>query len=592
VRPPREEAVTALRRDEAERLGLCQAGIPKDWRLPEKPGKIIYAHECASASEREGLKLPDWLGLDEPPQADPREHHLRVLQELLGRDYLIRADWEYALRDLAQMAREATRAAEGFVALFDPERAVWSAVTSTGQRLEEEAISLRGSRSVLDQVRTQSKPILSTGIAPLELSSESLRLHDVESVLAVPLLWWDVTEAEPRSQMGACLYVHRTSAEGAFTDAEAELLVDIARIAQPALNLLRHLQGVKADLEASRERLAEIQKAAAKEYGLGPYRTHERWFARTVLEPLRRMARANKVGLLITGPTGSGKSHLAQAIHLEGPRKSGPFLMLDCSQVTSDESLAAELFGYSARSGFANAPERGRSGMAALAHRGTLFIEEIGVLPPTLQQRLLTLIEMGVYSPLGSSERLQVDLQVIAATNEDLPRLVREGRFREDLFWRIGEVTVQLPSLSEREADIPALAETFLGSACRRFGRRNLEGFTPQAMEVLIRHDWAQGGNIRGLQQTIHRSVLLLAPEAQRLDAPDLRFTEPLGRGRAPAAERQAEKPSVPTPDLEAILEAIRKHGSGTAAARSLGISRGVLVWQLRKAGLTIGEAF
>jgi DNA-binding NtrC family response regulator len=531
-------------------------------------------------------------GQDLKSMASPGpERHLLVLRDQLRRDYLTGTNWDDALRDLAQMTCEALGAREALVALFSEEQGAWSAFTSGGQRLEGEQISEQASRSVLEYVRLERTPFVSTSQSPMSLSTRSMITHGLQSVLAVPIYWWDVQGQRRERRFGGCLYAHRTWTDAPFTDQDMELVLDITEIAQRTLNVLRVLRAVETDLAVSKERIRGLE-ARTGQYRLGTYESADPWFAENVLGVLQRAARHDRVGLLLLGPTGSGKSHLAQAFHLEGPRKSGPFLMLDCSQVTSDESLAAELFGYSARSGFANAPERGRSGMAALAHRGTLFIEEIGVLPPTLQQRLLTLIEMGVYSPLGSSERLQVDLQVIAATNEDLPRLVREGRFREDLFWRIGEVTVQLPSLSEREADIPALAETFLGSACRRFGRRNLEGFTPQAMEVLIRHDWAQGGNIRGLQQTIHRSVLLLAPEAQRLDAPDLRFTEPLGRGRAPAAERQAEKPSVPTPDLEAILEAIRKHGSGTAAARSLGISRGVLVWQLRKAGLTIGEAF
>jgi DNA-binding NtrC family response regulator len=530
----------------------------------------------------------------ESPAPTGPERHLLVLRNQLRRDYLTGTNWDDALRDLAQMTREALAAREALVALYAEDKGTWSAFTSSGERIEGEQISDQASRSVLEFVRLERTPFVSTNHSPMSLSTRSIITHGLQSVLCVPIYWWDVKGRERERRFGGCLYAHRTWTDAPFTDEDMALVLDITEIAQRTLNVLRYLRVVETDLAVSRERIRGLE-ARTGQARLGSYESADAWFTENVLGVLERAARHDRVGLLLLGPTGSGKSHLAQAFHLEGPRKNGPFLVLDCSQVTSDESLAAELFGYAPKSGFANAPEKGRPGMAALANRGTLFIEEIGVLPPTLQHKLLTLIETGTFSPLGSSERLQSDLQVVAATNEDLPRLVREGRFREDLFWRIGEVTVALPPLSEREADIPALAERFLADACRRFGRRSLEGFTRRALEALRRHDWERAGNIRGLQQTIHRSVLLLSAEAQALDAEDLRFTEPLGRSRPSLADRPGERdpelPSVPTPDLEAILAAIREHGSGTAAAKALGISRGVLVWQLRKAGLTIGEA-
>src|SRR5262249_35425080 len=144
-------------------------------------------------------------------------------------------------------------------------------------------------------------------------------------------------------------------------------------------------------------------------------------------------------GLLLLGPTGSGKTYLAQAYHSESSRRNGPFVVLDCAQTLSPETLGPELFGYAKNSGYANTPKAGLKGKAELAHHGTLFLDEIGALPSDLQQTLLRLVEEGVYSPLGSSENRRVDLQIIAASNEDLEALVHRGGFREDLYHRLRE---------------------------------------------------------------------------------------------------------------------------------------------------------
>jgi transcriptional regulator with PAS, ATPase and Fis domain len=593
----------------------------------------------------------------------------RVMHELLRRDYLTRADWSFALHDLARMARQALQAREALVALHDPATGRWSARTSGGRLLADEQISSRASRSVLELVRQTGKPALRTSAVVLELDSESLDRHQVHGILCIPLHWWDVTERKPRPSLGGCLYVDRTALDPPFAEEDVELLEDIAEVAQRTLNALRRLQHVQSDLERTREQLRESRRAESERYRLGRYTTCDPAFADHVLRPLRRAAAADRVCLLLLGPTGSGKSHLAHAYHHESPRRDGPFVVLDCSQVTSEQTLAAELFGYAPRSGFANAPERGRRGAAARAHGGTLFIDEIAALPPALQQRLLTLIQTGSHSPLGTSERQQVDLQVIAATNEDLDQLVREGAFREDLYWRISELTIDLPPLNERTADIPALAEAFLESARQRFSKHNPRGFTSQALGALLHHDWSAAGNIRGLEHTVHRSVLLAAPEAELLDAGDLQFQRmqqpessrrrlPLVRARSTArrsdpatplaaqqlaallerkirehagrastiaadpevahafgysgnsmpcstlclkirrlglsavveAERRQQRRALghEAPEMDLIVSAIRQHRSGAAAARSLGISRDVLGWRLRSAGLSV----
>jgi transcriptional regulator with GAF, ATPase, and Fis domain len=478
---------------------------------------------------------------------EPRaEEYLDVIRTLLRRDYLTTADWDSALRDFAQMARHALNARETMVAIHDDAAQSWSACTSDGSMLEDEGIALYGSRSVLERVRRTERPILTTLEQPLLLDSESIAANEVTSVLAVPLYFWDVRERTPKRTFGGCLYAHRSGEDGPFTGADVELVRDLTELAQRTLNLLLYVRDIQSHLADSEAQLGELRREAAGRFRLGRYESHDPWFARNVIEPLRRISYAHRINLLILGPSGSGKSYLAQSYHYECPRAEKPFVVLDCSQVLSAETLGPELFGYARDSGYANAPKKGLVGKAELANGGTLFIDEIACLPAVLQQQLLRLIHMGRFSPLGSSEEKQVDIQVIAATNADLVTLVQEGRFREDLYQRLGEFTVELPALNERAADIPVLARRFLAAARERFGRRDLADLSEDAAAALMRHDWSANGNIRGLEHAVNRSVLL-APKGARhlcekhleLDrSPEQTRRRRLGAGAAPAWSR------------------------------------------------------
>lgn len=633
-------------------------------------------------------EIPDWLRTTEDEERAAKRRaelrHLSVLRDLLARDYLAHADLVAAQRDLAKMAKVALRARETIVALYHDDAGIWSGVTSDGTALADSQISNHGSRSILDRVRSTLEPILTTGERPIPVESPSLLWHEVDSVLAVPLFWWDVKADQRSRRFGGCLYAHRISRDDPFTENDVELVLDITRIAQPNLNLLRYVEDLQRHLEASHEALHELRQAAAQEFRLGKYHTFDPWFAENVLGSLRRVAHADRVGLLILGPTGSGKTYLAEAYHYECRRSKGPFVTLDCAQVTSSETLASELFGYAPHSGYANAPRTGRLGKAQLANGGTLFIDEIACLPSDLQQRLLRLIQTGAFSPLGSSEEVRVDIQIIAATNGDLARLVAEGRFREDLMWRISEMTIQLPSLDRRPADIAHLAERFLERAKERFGRSDITGFDRKAINALLNHNWADSGNIRGLEHTINRSVLLAPPTAPTILSEFLKLDAAFNYGRerriSGEPEGAAVSPRVASPagaslagtatplavdlpgsparellarkirehagvtaaiacdpevcaalgyearampnsslwvkvrelglaqvleqarreqrrvaghervDLDVIKEAIRAHGSGTIAAAALGVTRDSMVWQLRKAGLSVRD--
>ncbi|MEO8276920.1 MAG: sigma 54-interacting transcriptional regulator [Thermoanaerobaculia bacterium] len=583
------------------------------------------------------------------------ERQLGSLRALLRQEYLTSADWERALAETAQMAKVALGAHTALVALVDPVHGNWTARTHDGDSVIGEAIRLVASLSVLEQVRATGEAALALEEVPQLLRSKSATAHDLRTVLAVPIWFWGGDEIEeshpgkPGRRFGGCLYADRRGGDAPFEAADVELVRDLAAVAERNLSLLRALGKMERRLTLARGEVELVRGAAAEEYRLAHYESRDPVFTAEVLEPLRRAARAGKVGVLLLGATGTGKSHLARAFHYESTRGRGPFVVLDCGQVTSAEGLGAELFGFAKRSGF-SAPAEGRLGKAELADRGTLFLDEIGALPLELQQRLLRLIQTGRFSPLGSAEEREVDVQIVAAANEDLDELIRRGRFREDLYWRLGEISVRVPTLDRRRADIRGFAEIFLRAARQRFRRVDIAGFSEEALAALIDHDWSSAGNLRGLEHAVNRSVLLAPAAAVRLQRAMLKL-EPLRRtsaaSRMPEHDASSELAAmlrrkidehrgvvariaedvdvlrafaaqgaaVPSStlrlrlrqlgldgqlesarhdekvDLAAVRDALRRHGGAAAAARALGISRDSLQWILRRAGLTVRKA-
>jgi DNA-binding NtrC family response regulator len=222
----------------------------------------------------------------------------------------------------------------------------------------------------------------------------------------------------------------------------------------------------------------------------------------SVFDQIRAVADSD-ASVFLLGPSGSGKELVARAIHFNSPRKIGPFVAVNCGAIP-EALLESELFGH--EKGSFTGADRRRRGLVVEAQGGTLFLDEIGEMPLSLQVKLLRVLQDRVVRPVGSNEEVRIDFRVISATNRDLPVVVRQGRFREDLYYRLAVIPIHIPSLRERPEDIPLLAEHFLERASASL-RKNLEGFDEGATKWLLSHRWP--GNVRELENVVERAATL-----------------------------------------------------------------------------------
>jgi DNA-binding NtrC family response regulator len=280
----------------------------------------------------------------------------------------------------------------------------------------------------------------------------------------------------------------------------------------------------------------------------------------TVFEQIAAVAGSDATVLLV-GESGTGKELVARAIHWNGPRRSGPFVAVNCAAIP-DALLESELFGH--EKGAFTGADRKRRGLFAEANAGTLFLDEIADMSLALQAKLLRALQDKTVRPLGGNEEVRLDVRVISATNRDLAARVREGTFRDDLYYRLAVIPMRLPSLRERGDDITLLAQHFLARAAGRAGRR-FDGFAPDAMAWLMKQRWP--GNVRQLENVVERAATLARGTAITLA--DL-STEFFGVGGPGTAFR----PTLEELEREYIDRVLAEtKGDKVAAARILGVS-------------------
>jgi two-component system NtrC family response regulator len=295
-----------------------------------------------------------------------------------------------------------------------------------------------------------------------------------------------------------------------------------------------------------------------------------------VISLIRRVA-ASEATVLIRGESGTGKELVAKAIHYASPRASAPLVRVNCAALP-ENLLESELFGHE-RGSFTGAVAT-RKGRFETADGGTLFLDEIGDLPMHLQAKLLRVLQEREFERVGSSQPLKVNVRVLSATHRDLEALMKSGRFREDLYYRLNVVTVVLPPLRERRQDLPALMEHFLAAFAQK-NRKTIRGFSHEARQALLRYDYP--GNVRELENLIERAVVLTRDEV-------------IGRGDLPLTLEEAEGIEDKEANLTAAVEGLERRmiqealgragGVQTKAAELLGITERALRYKLRKYGL------
>jgi DNA-binding NtrC family response regulator len=301
------------------------------------------------------------------------------------------------------------------------------------------------------------------------------------------------------------------------------------------------------------------------------------------MQRLERAAKSGTSTVLIHGETGSGKELMARFLHSRSARSGGPFIELNCSAIP-ETLLESELYGHE-RGAFTDA-KRPRKGLFELADGGTLLLDEIGEMAPQLQAKLLRVLETRTFRRVGGSADITVDVRVVAATHRDLAKLVTEGRFREDLYFRLNVVPVEVPPLRERTADIAVLAEHFVQRFCRELGRPAVK-LDPAALATLKSYGWP--GNVRELKNVIERVVLLEADDEILPEHLPAEMTRAPGGASAPSRDAFPAGQVRPFTEIEkmAIEHALGVcDGNKTRAATLLGISRQTLRTKLKEYAL------
>jgi formate hydrogenlyase transcriptional activator len=358
-----------------------------------------------------------------------------------------------------------------------------------------------------------------------------------------------------------------------FSEADADFLRQVSN--QVAIALDNAMQ--YREVDESRERLAgetsylrtEIRAERGFDEILG-----ETPAIQEVLRHISTVAPTNST-VLILGETGTGKELVARAIHNLSSRRENLFAKLNCAAIPSG-LLESELFGHE-KGAFTGAIAN-KVGRFEVADKGTLFLDEVGDIPPELQPKLLRVLQEQEFERLGSSRSIQVNVRLVAATNQDLGKMVEDRLFRADLYYRLNVFPIRLPALRERREDIPLLALHFIAHYAKQMNKR-IDVVPPETMEALIRYDWP--GNIRELQNFIERAVIL--SQGKTLSAPIFELTRPRESSSAPPV-------TLEDAEREHILQALRETqwvlGGSSGAANRLGMPRTTLIYKMRRLGI------
>jgi PAS domain S-box-containing protein len=324
--------------------------------------------------------------------------------------------------------------------------------------------------------------------------------------------------------------------------------------------------------------IEELKKELFEKYTLGDI-ISKNYLIHDIFSILPNIAESDST-VLIQGASGTGKELFAKAIHNLSRRKEKPFIKVNCGALP-DTLLESELFGY-IKGAFTDA-KKDKPGRFALANEGTIFLDEVGDMSPSLQVKLLRVLQEREYEPLGSISPRKTDVRIIAATNKDISKLVNEGKFRDDLFYRLNVVKIDLPSLSQRREDIPLLVDAFIQKFNAKMGKQ-IVGVSDQALRLMLKHDYP--GNVRELENIIEHAFVLCKGDRIDLDCLPKELIE--GQEEMPPSPPLKEETLFRRAEAEIVEQTLKKYGGNRAkTAQALGIDRTTLWRKMKKYGFS-----
>jgi transcriptional regulator with GAF, ATPase, and Fis domain len=429
-------------------------------------------------------------------------------------------------------------------------------------------------RSVFRKVVRERAAVLAADAPSGELSSESLLGASIRSTIGVPLF--------QGTQILGVLQLDNRAAPAMFTSADVDAIGVLAANASLAVanaRLIHRLSRAEEQLERENRFLKGRERArrggASEIVGR----------AKATLDLVTQIGKVadTRVSVLIEGETGSGKELVAAALHYESRRRERLFVAQNCAALP-ESLLESELFGHK-RGAFTGATED-RKGLFEVADGGTLFLDEVTEMPLALQAKLLRVLQEGEVRPVGATTTKHVDVRIVAATNRTIEKEVTEGRFREDLFYRLKVFPLRVPPLRERREDIPLLAGHFLGRYTAEMGKP-IAGYAQTAMELMMAYDWP--GNVRELENEVQRLVIQVDPNGFITDELlSSKIRKVVGAVSSAGVTRGTLKEMMDQVERHFVAEALRAHGNNkTSAAKALGITREGLHKKLRQLGMS-----
>jgi transcriptional regulator with GAF, ATPase, and Fis domain len=534
---------------EEESRQVPASRVEFDESHPPAETKLIYPKEVVYLD-------PDRL-LRELPEKSQLSRNLNALLKIARVVHAIR-DLEELQAQLLDLIFDVVPASRGAILLAEKGTQEFSSLYARTRHAGQTQL-VRVSRTIARQVMNETVAILGVDVPASDKlrDVESLAASDVRSLLCVPLTVFQ--------RVIGCIYLDSTRLGNRFNEDHLQLMVAVAGISAVALDNARRLEW----LEKENQRLMEVSQEESL-VGDGAR-------MKEIYQFLAKVAPAEST-VLIEGESGTGKELAAAALHRNSPRSKKPFVAINCAAIPK-ELLESDLFGHE-RGAFTGATSQ-KKGRLEIADGGVVFLDEIGELVPELQVKLLRVLQERSFDRVGGTRPIKVDIRLIAATNRDLNEAVRNGGFRQDLYYRLAVVKVTMPPLRERKEDIPLLTRHFVQQYAKK-GRQKPKPVSREAMATLMNHDWP--GNVRELENAIEHALVLGSsdsvlpedwPESLLEHAPAADMTE----GKYHASVKELKKQLI----IDAVVQT---RGNYVEAAASLGVHPNYLHRLIKNLGL------